>query len=189
MRRRVRRPDPTVPTLTVVVTGGIGVLMVIAFVAAVAFGREQAVAPGDRVAVVKASGPAGFTILAGRCADERVKVVEVRSPDGVSLWRIESAKGAIDRRFVVGQEPPPFTFATVTPLQPFPSGPLEVEITIDEVIDGEVFDPGHLDEAEAVRAPCGDDDIAVVSIVFILGALGVVAAYGALVHRYLKARR
>lgn len=188
MRRRVRRPDPTVPTLTVVVTGGIGVLLVIAFVAAVAFGREQPIAPGDRVAVVKAPGPAGFTILAGRCTDERVHAVEVRSPDGVSLWRVESAKGAIDRRFVVGQDPPPFEFATVTPLRPLPSGPLEAEVTVDKTVDHEVFDPAHIDKAAAVRAPCGDDDVGVVSLLFVVGALGVVAAYGAMVHRYLKAQ-
>lgn len=185
----MRRPDPTVPTLTVVVTGGIGVLMVIAFVAAIVFGREGAVAPGDRLAVVKGAGPAGFTILAGRCTDERVQAVEVRSPDGVSLWRIESAKGAIDRRFVVGQEPPPFTFTTVTPLQPLPSGPLEAEITVDKVIDSEVFDPAHLEKATAVRAPCGNDDGGVVSLLFILGALGVAATYGVMVSRNLKARR
>jgi hypothetical protein len=177
-----------VPTLAVVLTGGIGVLVAVAFVAAVAFGRDTDVSPGDRVAVVQSDGPAGLTVLAGRCEDERVKAVELRTPDGVSLWRIESARGAIDRRFLVGQDPPPFSFATVTPLQALPAGPLEAEITVDKTIDGEVFDRAHLDEESAPDAPCGNKDVGVVALVFMLGALGVVVAYGVMVRRYLSAR-
>ena len=189
MRSRVRRPDPTVPTLTVVVTGGIGVLVVIAFVAAVALSRGTSMSPGDRVAVVVDGRPAGITVLAGRCDDERVTAVELRSSEGVALWRIESAKGGIDRRYTVGQDPPPFGFVTVTPFRSLTAGRLRVEIAVDGVVDGESFDPAHLDRESAPRAPCGGDDVGVVSILFVIGALGVVAAYAVMVRRYLSARR
>ena len=97
-----RRADA--PTLGVLATGGIGVLVVLAFVGAVVFGRNTDVGPGERIAVVRSDAPAGFTILAGRCTDERVNVVEVRAQVGSPLWRIESDKGVIDRSFDVGAE-------------------------------------------------------------------------------------
>jgi hypothetical protein len=181
-----RRGDA--PTLGVLATGGIGVLVALAFVGAVVFGRNTAVGPGDRVAIVNVDGPTGFAVLAGRCQDERVMAVEVRVPDGATLWRIESAKGVIDRSFVVGEDPPPFGSATITPLQPIPPGILEAVITVDADTDTERFDPAHLERADAPEAPCGDADLGAVPLLFVAGAAGVVVAYGSMVRRYLKAR-
>jgi hypothetical protein len=174
------------PTLGVLATGGVGVLVVLAFVAAIVFGRGS-VAPGDRIAVVRSDGPVGFTVLAGRCTDERVKAVEVHVPDGPPLWRIESAKGVINRSFAVGAEPPPFGATTVTPLQPLPPGTLEVLLTVDGETDHEQFDPAHLESADAPEAPCSTD-LGLVPVLFVIGAAGVVIAYSALVRRYLQAR-
>jgi hypothetical protein len=177
----------------VLATGGIGVLVVLAFVAVVVFGRNTTVAPGDRIAIVKVGrpaegdgldGPAGFAVLAGRCEDERVKAVEVRAPDGPPLWRIESPKGVINRTFVVGADAP-FGAETVVPLQPLPAGELDAEITVDDIDDVERFDPAHLESADAPEAPCGTADLGVVPLLFILGAAGVVFAYGSMVRRYL----
>ena len=167
------------------VTGGIGVLVVLAFVAAVVLGRNTTVAPGDRIAIVKVDGPAGFAVLAGRCEDERVKAVEVRAPGGSPLWRIESTKGVINRTFVVGADAP-FGAETVVPLRPLPTGELDAEITVDDVDDVERFDPAHLESADAPEAPCGAANLGVVALLFILGAVGVVFAYGSMVRRYLR---
>ena len=172
-----------------VLTGGIGVLVVVAFVAAVAFGRDTTVEPGDRIAVVSLKGsPAGFEVLVGRCENERVRAVELRAPGGPPLWRIESTKGGIDRRFVVGQDPPPFDFATVASLNQVPTGVLEIEITVDKSIDAKQFDPAQLEASGTVGAPCGKRDIGVVALAFALGAFGVVLAYGAMVRRFLQTR-
>jgi hypothetical protein len=172
-----------------VLTGGIGVLVVVAFVAAVAFGRDTTVKPGDRIAVVPLKGsPAGFELLIGRCEDERVRGVEVHAPGGPALWRIESTKGGIDRSFIVGQDPPPFSFRTTTKLVKLPPGPLEASVTVDEDTDARPFDPAHLSTSAAVGAPCGQRDIGFVPILFVLGALGVLIAYGAMVRRFLVTR-
>lgn len=187
MRSLVRRPDPTVPTLTVVVTGGVGVLVVIAFVAAVAFGRDGSVGPGDRIAVVRSGGPAKLSVLVGRCEDERVDAVEVAQPGGATLWRIESADGGITRRFVVGDDPPPFGFLQVVKLGDDLRGTYAVNAQIDGVVDTESFDTARLDQETAPRAPCGND-FGAVAIVFIIGAFGVVIAYVVMVRRYLSAR-
>lgn len=168
-------------------TGGIGVLVVLAFVAAVVFGRNTEVNPGDRIAVVRSDGPVGFSILAGRCTDERVNAVEVRAPVGPALWRIESKKGVINRTFAVGAEAP-FGAATVTPLQPLPAGLLVAGIRVGDAEDVEQFDPAHLETADAPEAPCGETDLGLVPLLFIAGAAGVVVAYGGLVRRYLQAR-
>lgn len=171
-----------------VVTGGIGVLVVIAFVAAVAFGREHEVAPGDRIALIEAKGPAKLSVLVGRCDDERVDAVEIRRPDGDVLWRIESPNGSIARRFVVGADPPPFGFEAVTPLGSTLAGRLVAEAEVDGVADRELFDTAALDQERAPSAPCDGNDIGLVSILFVVGALGVVAAYGVMVRRYLGGR-
>lgn len=176
------------PSLGVLAIGGVGVLVVLAFVGAVALGRDTTLSPGDRVAIVPAEGPAGIAILAGRCEDERVRAVEVHVPDGPPLWRIESAKGVIARSFVVGAEPPPFGAATVTPLQPLPAGVLEAVLTVDDATDRERFDPAHLEAANAPEAPCGGADLGLVAVLFVAGAVGVFVAYGAMVRRYLAAR-
>jgi hypothetical protein len=172
-----------------VLTGGIGVLVVVAFVAAVAFGRGTTMRPGDRIAVVPLErSPAGFEILVGRCQDERVRAVEVRAPDGPVLWRIESTKGGIDRSFIVGQDPPPFSFRTTTKLGKLPPGPLEASVVVDQSTDARPFDPAHLSTSGAVGAPCGSRDIGIVPWLFIVGGAGVVVAYGAMVQRFVRAR-
>lgn len=168
-------------------TGGIGVLVVLAFVGAVVFGRNTEVKPGDRIAVVRSESPAGFSILAGRCTDERVNAVEVRALAGPALWRIESKKGVINRAFTVGGDAP-FGAVTVTPLQPLPDGVLVASIRVGDAEDAEQFDPAHLETADAPEAPCGGTDLGVVPLLFVAGAAGVVAAYGGMVRRYVRAR-
>src|SRR5207253_221662 len=100
-----RAPASDAPSLGVVVAGGIGVLAVIAFVGALALGGSSRSRPGDRVAVVRTLGPAGIAVLAGRCLDQRVTAVAVVD-GGTTIWRIESRKGSIERRYVVGAPPP-----------------------------------------------------------------------------------
>jgi hypothetical protein len=179
-----RRGDA--PTLGVVITGGIGVLVALAFVAAVVFGRNTTVGPGERVAVVTSDAPAGFTVLVGRCDDERVNSVSIGVVDGPTLWRIESRKGVIDRSFPVGEDPPPFGAATVTALQEVPAGARLVAVVgIGHSGDSEQFDPAHLETADAPEAPCGGADLGLVPLLFVLGAGGVVFTYGAMVRRYL----
>jgi hypothetical protein len=182
----VSAPRGDAPTLGVVVTGGIGVLVALAFVGAVVFGRNTTVGPGERVAVVASDAPAGFTVLVGRCDDERVNSVSVGVVDGPTLWRIESRKGVINRSFPVGEDPPPFGAATVTDLQPVPDGARLVALVgIGKTGDAEEFDPAHLESAEAPEAPCGGGDLGLVPVLFVLGAAGVVFTYGAMVRRYL----
>jgi hypothetical protein len=171
-----------------VLTGGIGVLVVVAFVGAVAFGRDTTVEPGDRVAVISTQeAPPRLAILVGRCSDERVRDVQVLAPDGSPLWEVRSAKGGIERSYVLGEDPP-FGFETVVALRPLPPGRLQARVVVDESTDARSFDPAHLDDARAVGAPCGTRDIGVVPILFALGGLGVVVAYAAMVRRYLLTR-
>lgn len=177
-------PRGDTPTLGVIVTGGIGVLIAIAFVAGIVLGRETRTEPGDRVGVTRVDGE--VVILAARCEDERVRAVEVRTLGGAPLWRIESEKGTIDRRFVVGGEPPPF-FLTVVRLEGLPAtGELEAEVTVDEIVDARRFDPGALEGADEHGVSCDDHDLGLVPLVFVVGALAVVAAYGAMVSRYVR---
>jgi hypothetical protein len=179
-----RRADA--PTLAVVVTGGIGVLVVIAFVAGVVLGRGTRTEPGDRVGVAAVDGE--LVVFAARCEDERVRAVEVRTPGGPALWRIESDKGTIDRRFVVGGEPPAF-FLTTVRLESLPTGgTLEAEVTVDDVVDAKPFDLGALEESDGFGVSCDDRDLGVVPLLFVMGASGVVAAYGAMLARYVRSR-
>ena len=172
-----------------VVTGGVGVLVVVAFVAGVVLNRARGVEPGDRVAVVRAEGAELLEVLAARCGDERVGAVEVRVPGGPPLWRIESERGGITRRFVLGADPPPFGFATTTPLLPLPAGVLEAEVTIDGVVDVERFDPARLGDGDTLRTSCDERSLGVVELAFVLGALGVVLTYLVMVTRYLRPTR
>jgi hypothetical protein len=177
-----RRADA--PTLGVIVTGGVGVLVVIAFVAGIALGRTGEPEPGDRVGIGQVDE--GLVVFAARCEDERVRAVEVRAPGGSPLWRIESDKGTIDRRFLVGGEPPPF-FATVVELDgALPIGMLEAEVTVDDVVDARRFDPAALEEGESFGVSCDDSGLGLLPVVFVLGALAVIAAYGTMVSRYVR---
>jgi hypothetical protein len=177
-------PARDVPSLGIIVTGGIGVLVVIAFVAGIVLGRTGEAEPGDRVGIGRVDE--GLVVFAARCEDERVRAVEVRAPGGPALWRIESDKGTIDRRFLVGGTPPAF-FATVVPLDgSLPSGVLEAEVTVDDVVDARQFDPAALEEGERFGVSCDDSGLGLLPVVFVLGALAVVAAYGAMVARYVR---
>jgi len=172
----------------VLVTGGIGVLVVVAFVASIVFERNQRVGEGDRIAVA-ASSEAGLppAVLVGRCEDERVRAVEVRAAGGDVLWRIESDKGTIDRGFVIGSAPPPF-FDTVVQLDgPLPGGPLEAVVAIDDdIVDRETFEVASLEGGDGIGVSCGDRSLGLVPLVFVVGAAGVVVAYASMVARFLK---
>jgi len=177
--------DPGAPSTGVVVTGALAVLVVIMFVASVAFGAEAREEPGDRVALVR--DDEGYAVLVGRCDDERVRTIELRSPDETTLWRVESENGSFERRFVVGA--PAFGFAETVPLQPLGDGEVEVFVEIDDVVDGEVVDVGSIGEDASVGAACGDSSVGAVGWVFALGAGFVVASYGAMLLRYRRERR
>ena len=171
------------------VAGGLGVLVVVGFVAAVVFGGAARAQPGDRVAFVEVRGR--HVVVAGRCEDERVTAVELRAPGGGPvLWRIASAKGSITRRYVVGEEPLPVGFTTVAPLQPLPLGDLEVAVEIDgTLVDREVVSQPAPERAE-VYAPCGRSQrLGAVSLLFVAGALLVVLAYAGMVQRWFQGRR
>jgi hypothetical protein len=174
-----------VPTLGVLVTGGIGVLVVIAFVAGVLLGRDSEVDPADRVGVVRRE--TDVEVIAGRCPDERVRSVEVRVSGGPVLWRIESERGTIDREFIVGAAPPPLFDTTVEP-QPLIDGALVAEVVIDDVVAAREFEVDELDESDRVLVSCDDGDLGVVPLLFVVGALGVVGAYGVMVRRFLRHR-
>jgi hypothetical protein len=168
-----------------VVAGGIGVLVVIAFVGAVALGGTSRSRPGDRVAVVAADGPAGVAVLAGRCLDQRVTAVTLIGADGTTLWRIESRKGSIERRYVVGAEPP-LGFHAVTGLTARPTGPVRAEIAFDQdgttTVDARVVDVGDLQGQghaldEGAPACGGHEGPGGTAALFAIGAAFVVAGY------------
>jgi hypothetical protein len=178
------QPAREVPSLGIIVTGGVGVLVVIAFVAGIVLGRTGEPEPGDRVGIGR--DDQGLVVFAARCEDERVSAVEVRTPGGPPLWRIESEKGTIDRRFLVGGEPPAF-FATAVALdEPLPAGALEAEVTVDDVVDARRFDPAALEEGESFGVSCDDSGLGLLPVVFVIGALAVIAAYVAMVSRYVR---
>jgi hypothetical protein len=182
-----QQADP--PSVGVLLAGAVGVLVVVGFVAAVAMGGEARSRPGDRVELIRGEGPAGLEVLAGRCPDERITAVELRAPQGPTLWRVASDKGSITRRYVVGDDPP-FGFATVHPLQPVPDGLVEAVVEIDgESVDSEVFQPPIADEGSAA-GPCGrSQGIGAVALLFAGGAALVVVAYGGMLRRWLAGRR
>jgi hypothetical protein len=176
------------------VAGGIGVLVVVAFVAAVAFGGTSRSRPGDRVAVVAADGPAGIAVLAGRCLDQRVTAVRVVGDDGTTLWGVESRKGSIERRYVVGAEPP-LGFRTVTGLVARPTGRVRAEVTFEaddestvdaRVVDvGDVGGQGHaLDEG--APACGGHEGPGGTALLFAAGAALVVAGYVGMLLRFRR---
>jgi hypothetical protein len=190
------------PSLGIVVVAGIGVLAVLGFVAAVALGGHTVERPGDRVAVVAGSGPAGATVLAARCLDERVTRITV-SPvpstgapaSGVSApsWEIRSVKGSIERSYALGGSPPD-GFTTVTPFDGA-TGRVEVAVTFDRFEDGSTLDArtvdlAHLPAASSERlssaapAPCGGrTNLGFTNVLFALGALVVVLTYVGIIRK------
>lgn len=198
-----------------VLSGGVGVLAVVVFVAALAFGARAVEVPqGARLGIVRGAGPAGLAVLVPRCAGERVVHVDLRDADDRLLWEVVSDKGAIDERYVVGAEAP---FATVTEVAlepPLPAGPLTATAAlangpgdITRASDRVTFDPSAVpadgvlyqgavigpDEFEARAAGAADcdgpsGDLGLVTWLFIAAALGVVVTYVMMVGRYLDGR-
>lgn len=211
------RPDPGraqggPPTLQMVLSGGVGVFAVIAFVAALALGSEVKDAPpGARLGVTAAEGPAGLAVLAPRCRDERVRRVELRSADDVPRWRITARKGSIDERYVVGAAEVPLGFVTEVTLEgPLATGPVTVEVELAgerfDSIDRIRLDPtavpaeGVLHQGEVVglagfearasaAADCAEGrELGLVTWLFVAAAIGVVVTYGMMVARFWKGR-
>lgn len=170
-----------------VVFGGFGVLVVLAFVAGLAL-ADRSAEPGDRVAVVRAGE--GIEVLADRCGDERVTMVAVLGPDGEPLWRIRSRKGGIERRYGVGA-PPPLGFVVEVPFAGSLPGTARAEVELDgESTDARPFRVDDLEEASG-EPGCGSrpDDLRGTTLLFSAGALGVVATYGLMVSRWWRGRR
>jgi hypothetical protein len=196
-----------------VLSGGVGVVAVVVFVAALAFGaRAVDVASGARLGVVSAEGPAGLAVLVPRCQGERVVSVELRDASGATLWRIASAKGAIAERYVVGAIEPPFGSVTEVALAGLaPSGSLTAaaslagepfdasdEVTFDPTVvpaedvlyQGAVIGPEEFEAQAAGAADCGgpSGELGLVTWLFIAAALGVVVTYLMMVGRYFDGR-
>ncbi|MGD9796554.1 MAG: hypothetical protein AB7H43_13595 [Acidimicrobiia bacterium] len=185
------------PSLAVVALGGLGVLAVVAFVASLALGGGTVDRPGDRVAVVAGPGPLGATVLAARCREERVTAVALHDVTatggrGPVRWRIESAKGSIERSYSLGG-PPPVGFEAGTPLAGTPAGRVEVVVTFDRperrpVDDARVVDLAELPAAGELDgdapAPCGGRvDLGFTTLLFAVGGLAVVVTYGMVLRR------
>lgn len=206
-----RGPPP--PSLAMVAAGGVGVLVVIAFVAAVALGgRATAAGPGERLGIGRADAEGALAVFVPRCRDDRVKVVEVTGAGGDVLWRITSRKGSIDERYEVGADAP-LGFDVEVPLgSPLPDVPLVAAVGVDgeagEVRDQLDFSPGAVPEEgvvtaggdagvasfqgraiAAARCPESRSDVGLTTVVFTLGALLVVASYLVLVSRWWRGRR
>lgn len=200
------------PSLAMVAAGGVGVLVVIAFVAAVALGgRTTAAGPGERVGVGRADAGGALAVFVPRCQDDRVTLVEVGVEGGGALWRIASRKGSIDERYEVGADAP-LGFEVEVPLAAaIPDEPLRATVVVDgddgEVRDGIAFRPSEV-PAEGVSTAGGDvgltsfqgralaaarcpesrSDLGLTTIVFGLGGLLVVASYGLMVSRWWRGR-
>lgn len=184
-----RRPDA--PSLAVVAAGGIGVLAVLAFVVAVGLGGTTESTPGEKVRVVADGGPAGVAVLAGRCLDERVRSVALIDGAGDVVWRIESRKGSIERRYVVGAAPP-LGFEEGDALLEPPSGTVVARVTFttggEEVVDERAVDLEAVPPeggllGDGAPACGGDEGPGGLTVLFAVAALVVVAGYGVMVAR------
>jgi hypothetical protein len=190
-----RRPEA--PSLGVLAVSGLGVLAVLVFVAVLVFGDVDD-APVDRLTAVRSGGPAGLTVIVGRCGDQRVTTMEVATPDGTARWRIASDKGSIERRYVVGADAP-VDFNTVVPYMGDADERVIARATIRRAghpteIHRATFDVDDLRTEEpdlGASAPtCPDSaDIGVVGVLFIAVAAVVVSGYVAMVARAVRARR
>lgn len=119
------------PSLTMVIAGGVGVLVVLAFIAAVPYGARPAPAvPGARLGLGPSDGPAGLVVSVPRCRGERISGVELSGPEG-SLWRVTADPGSIDSSYVVGAEPPPLGFTNEVVFDPANPLPEIVEVTVN----------------------------------------------------------
>ena len=188
---------PEGPSAGVVLTGGVAVAVVIGFVVALALGGGNQTTPGERVAVAASDAPSGVVVLAGRCRDQRVVAVTVRTGDDVR-WRVESRKGSIARRYLVGSEPP-LGFEVTVPFAGSLDGPATAEVVFerpghDPEVDQRAFDRAGLvadgSPLGDAAPPCGDRrDLSSTVVLFALGAAVVVAGYLVMVGRWLGGRR
>lgn len=195
-----------------VAVGGFGVLAILVFVAAVAFGtRPVAPAPGDRLAVSRSPSSEELLVAVARCPVERVTSVAVSEPDGAIRWRITSAKGSIDERYTVGA-PAPTGFDTDVALEGRVEGePLELEVVIDRegtpIVDrvavpalgpdagswlhqGVGVSEGTFEGRSTAAADCPGEggDRAVVVWLFGVAALIVLVTFGGMVRRWWGGR-
>lgn len=207
------RTEEKPPSLSMVLSGGVGVVSVVVFVAALAFGTRVAeVAPGARLGIAASPGPAGMAVVVARCPSERVREVSLLGAPGVLLWRVVSAKGAIAERYVVGATTPPFATATEVQLSPpLPPGPLTAVVSLageaGDVVDQVVFEPSAVpgegvlyqggtvgtEDFEASGAGAADcagprGGLGLVTWLFVAAALGVVVTYLMMLMRYLDGR-
>lgn len=199
-----------------VAAGGVGVLVVVAFVAAVALGaRTPAADPGERLAVGRVDDRGTLAVFVPRCRSERVTGVGLESVGGAGdrvLWRIEARKGSIDERYVVGADEVPVGFEVVEPLDgDVPAGELTAIASIDgdeatvedrqrfEAADlpaeGVLYQGAGVDLAafsararSAANCPESTPDLAVTALVFGAGAFAVVGAYLVMVGRWWRGR-
>lgn len=210
------RPEGGPPSLAMVAAGGVGVLVVIAFVAAMALGgRARPAEPGERVAIGRADEAGTLAVFVPRCRDERVTVVEVADAgSGAARWRIVSPKGSIDERYVVGAEPP-LGFEAEVPLEgALPDGELRATVTVDgdgaDTVDGLTFrrdvvptggsgnvlhggdavDIGAFQARalDAADCPESSSEIGLTTGVFGVGGLVVVGTYLLMVSRWWRGR-
>lgn len=193
-------------------SGGLGVFAVVAFVVALVFGVEVTnPPPGSRLGLTSSAGPAGVALLVPRCRSERVTAVELRTADD-TLWRIAARKGSIDERYVVGTEDGPFGFLVEEPFAPpLPDGRLTLlaflegepfdtvdrlefsagDVPADGVFHlGEVVDRATFEARAVAAANCQGPgrDLGLVNSLFVLAAAGVVVTYLMMVGRYLRSR-
>jgi hypothetical protein len=180
----------------VLIAGAIGGVAVVGFVLVLTVGSTPADAPGARVQVVRTDSPAGFAVLAGRCRDQRVTAVEIVSAGGTALWRIESRKGSIERRYLVGVAPP-LGFADVVRLTAKPMGNVRAKVTFerdDEVTtDARVVDTATLqEEGDTLSRPtpsCGGNvGLGDAAPLFGVAAALVVAGYVVMLVRFSRER-
>ena len=168
-----------------VITGALAVAVVVLFVSSVVFGTDSRSSEGDRVDVVTSDdAESGYEVVVGRCDDERVSAIEVRDQRGASRWRIEAAKGSFERRFAIGE--PAFGFTESVPLaaEGLPAGRVEVRAAVGDDVDARVVDLRSADGSPAVGASCGGRSVGgAVGWLFAMGALAVVASYGAMLLR------
>ena len=201
------------PTASVLLSGGLGVVAVVAFVAALVFGVEvKNPPPGARLGLTSSAGPAGLAVLVPRCRSERVTAVELRDGEGSTLWRLSARKGGIDERYEVGAEKTPFGFTLDEPfVPPLPEGALTVVVALDgepfDTVDrlglnaddvprvgvahlGVVVDPATFEARAVTAADCQGPgrDLGLVNGLFVLAAAGVVVSYLVMVARYLRSR-
>jgi hypothetical protein len=185
----------------VLVTSGVGVLVMILFVVFVAAGARSMSSPGDRVAVVESTGPAGIAVLTGRCKDQRVRSVDLRGPDQQLLWEVSSTKGSINRRWVVGGEVPVDAEELIEPVLPLPAQvTAEARFVDEDGEDGVEIHDSRTVQLDALSGAARLGDAApscgrrvglgpVATALFGLGSAVVLVGYAVMVGRWWRVRR